>query len=77
MTALAAENLLPREGDDIELGEVEVLRKRGRGRVADRQALAVGRDEVGVRNADTEVVPFQVKTTSWSKLISARFGSSP
>ncbi len=51
MCALAAQNLLPGEGDDIELGEIEVLRESGRGRVADRQALAVGRDEIGVRNA--------------------------
>ncbi len=52
MRALAAQNLLPGEGDDIELGEIEVLRESGRGRVADRQALAVGRDEIGVRNAN-------------------------
>ena len=49
--ALAAQHLLPGEGDDIELVEIEVLREGGRGRVADGQALAVGRNEVGVRHA--------------------------
>ena len=44
--ALAAQHLLPGEGDDIELREVELLREGGRGRVADGQALAVGRDAV-------------------------------
>ena len=51
MTALAAQNLLPGEGDDIELGEIEVLRKSSRGRVADRQTLAVSRNEIGIGNA--------------------------
>ena len=47
----AAQHLLPGEGHDIELGQIERLRERGGGRVADRQALAVGRDPVGVRHA--------------------------
>ncbi len=51
MRALAAQHLLPGEGDDVELGEIEVLREGGRSGVADRQALAAGRDEVGVRHA--------------------------
>ena len=51
MTALAAQNLLPGEGGDIELGEVHVLRKSGRRGVADGEALAISRDEVGIRNA--------------------------
>ena len=37
MRALAAQHLLPGEGDDIELGEIEPLRERRRGGVADRQ----------------------------------------
>ena len=41
--------------------------KRGRGGVADRQALAVSRDEIGIGTRTPEVVPFQVKTTSRSK----------
>ncbi len=52
MRTLAAQNLLPGEGDDIELGEIEVLREGGRGRIADRQALAISRDKIGIRNAD-------------------------
>ena len=51
MRRLAAQRLLPGEGDDIELGEVELLREGSRRRVADRQALAVGSDPVGVRHA--------------------------
>ena len=52
MTALAAQNLLPGEGGDIELGEVHVLREGCRRGVADGQALAIGRNEIGIRNAD-------------------------
>ena len=52
MRALAAQNLLPGEGDDIELGEIEVLREGGRGRVADGQALAVGGDDIAIGDAD-------------------------
>jgi hypothetical protein len=51
VAALPAQHLLPGEGDDIELGEIEILRKRRRGGVADGQALAVGRDEIAVRHA--------------------------
>ena len=47
--ALAAQHLLPGEGDDVELGEVEVLGEDGRGGVADREALAVVRDPVARR----------------------------
>jgi hypothetical protein len=55
-----------------------MLLREGRGRgVADGQALAVRRNEVGIRNdATPEVVPFQVKTTSRSKSTSARSGGA-
>ena len=49
--ALAAQRLLPGEGDDIELGPVEPLREGGRGGVADGEACAVGGDPVAVRHA--------------------------
>ncbi|MNS82080.1 hypothetical protein D3C72_1158150 [compost metagenome] len=52
MAALAAQNLLPGEGDDVEFSKVHVLREGRRGRVADGQALTVGRDEVGIGNAN-------------------------
>mmetsp|Transcript_44875 Transcript_44875/g.107681 ORF Transcript_44875/g.107681 Transcript_44875/m.107681 type:complete len:427 (+) Transcript_44875:84-1364(+) len=42
--ALAAEALLPREGDDVELVPRHVLREDGRGGVGDGETLAVGRD---------------------------------
>jgi hypothetical protein len=51
MRALAAQHLLPGEGDDIELGQSQVHGEGGRGRVADRQALAVVGDPVAVRHA--------------------------
>ena len=41
--ALAAEALLPREGDDVEVGPRHVHREDGGRRVADREARAVGR----------------------------------
>ena len=47
----AAERLLPGERRDVELGPVEVLRESGGRRVAERQALAVGRDPIGVGDA--------------------------
>ena len=69
MRAFAAKNLLPGEGDDIELLEVEALCECGRSGVADRQAFTV----VGMKSAfgtrRPEVVPFQVKTTSRLKSI--------
>ena len=75
---LAAERLLPGEGDDIELGPVERLGERGRGRVADRQALR-GRPRSSRHSATRtpEVVPFQVKTTSLAGSTLARSGNSP
>ena len=47
---LAAQHLLPGEGDDIELVEGKRLRKGGARRVADRQARAIRRDPVAVRH---------------------------
>src|SRR5579872_1811577 len=47
---LAAEHLLPGVGDHIELGPIEGLGEGGAGGVADDDALAVSRDEVGVRH---------------------------
>ncbi|QTK82338.1 Hypothetical protein AT6N2_L1592 [Agrobacterium tumefaciens] len=52
MTALAAQNLLPREGDDVEFRKVHVLRKRRGCGVANGQALAVGGNEIGVGNTN-------------------------
>src|SRR5271166_3612538 len=49
--SLAAQNLLPGKGRDIELRPGDVLRKSGRSGVADRQALAIGGDPVGVGHA--------------------------
>ena len=49
MRALAAQHLLPGEGHHIELGEIQVLREGRRGRIADRQAFAVGRNPVAIR----------------------------
>ena len=51
MGRLAAEHLLPGEGHDIELWPVERLREGGRGRVADRQPLAIIRDPARVNDA--------------------------
>ena len=51
MCRFAAEHLLPGEGDDIELGPGHIHGEGGRGRVADRQTLAVGRDPITVRHA--------------------------
>ncbi|MEH2475460.1 hypothetical protein V1284_006904 [Nitrobacteraceae bacterium AZCC 2299] len=51
MTGLAAQRLLPGEGDDIELGPVERLRERRRGGVANRQAFTIGLDPVGIGHA--------------------------
>ena len=48
MRGLAAQRLLPGEGDDIELAPIERLREGGRGRVADRQSGPVGGDPIGV-----------------------------
>ena len=52
MRRLAAHDLLPGEGDDIELGPVQRHGEGGRGRVADREAATGGGDEVGRRHAD-------------------------
>jgi hypothetical protein len=53
MRGFAAEHLLPGEGDDIELIEIEPLGEGGRGGVADGQSLAVGRDEAGIHTEET------------------------
>src|SRR5690606_12125604 len=50
--SFTAEGLLPGEGDNVELGEVELLGKGSRGSVADGQAFAVRRNPVSVGNAD-------------------------
>ena len=52
MRGLAAEHFLPGVGDDVELVPVELLRESGGGRIANGQALAVGRNEVAVLHAD-------------------------
>jgi hypothetical protein len=49
--SLTAEDLLPGPRDDIEPVPGQVHSEGRRGGVADDQALAVGRDPVGVRNA--------------------------
>ena len=51
MRALAAQRLLPGEGGDIEFFEVEPLGEGGRSRVANGEALAIGRNETAVRHA--------------------------
>src|SRR5260370_1939941 len=52
MRGLAAQRLLPGERHHIELGPVERLRERRRGRVADGEAFAVGADPVGIAAPD-------------------------
>ena len=51
MAALAAQNLLPGEGGNVDLGPVDVVGEDSRGGVCEGQAFTVGRDPVGVRNA--------------------------
>ena len=51
MRAFAAERLLPVEGDDIELCEVEALREGGGGGVADGQAGAIIWNEIAIGHA--------------------------
>ena len=51
MRGLAAKRLLPGECGDIELSPIEFLGEGGGGRVADRQALAIGRDPIGIGDA--------------------------
>ena len=51
MRRLAAERLLPGEGDDIEFWPVEFLREGRRGGVGDGQPLAVGGNPVAIRHA--------------------------
>ena len=50
MRGLAAHDLLPREGDDIEFVPSERLRESRRGRVADRETGAVIGNEIAVWN---------------------------
>ena len=47
-----AQDFLPGEGRDVELWPVQILREGGRRRVADRQALAIGGNPVGVGHPD-------------------------
>ena len=64
---LAAQRLLPGEGDDIELGPVELLREGGarwRRRSSGPARSAAIKSPFGTRTP--EVVPFQVKTRSAS-----------
>ena len=67
MRRLAAQRLLPGEGDDIELGPNRGSARTPPSRVADRQPprSALIQSPFGTRTP--EVVPFQVKTTSLSK----------
>ena len=51
MRTLAAHHLLPRKGNDIELGPVEVLGKHRAGGVANRQPCAISRNPVGIGHA--------------------------
>jgi hypothetical protein len=64
MRSLATQRLLPGEGHHIELGEIEVLGKGGRGGVADGQALRSAGIQSAFGPRTPEVVPFQVNTTS-------------
>ena len=50
MRGLAAERLLPGESRGIELCPIEILGESGGRRVANRQALAIGRDPIGIGN---------------------------
>ena len=52
MTGFSTEHFLPGVGDDVELVPVELLGESGGSRVANRQALAVGRNEVAILDAD-------------------------
>src|SRR5690606_21248581 len=51
MRALAAQHLLPGEGDDIEFREIETLRESRRSGIAESEALAVSRNEISVWHA--------------------------
>ena len=65
MGRFAAHHLLPGEGDDVELGPVDVHGEHRRGGVADGEAFtrsAAMKSALGTRTP--EVVPFQVNTTS-------------
>ena len=53
MRGLAAEHLLPGEGDDVELVPRHVIGKHRRGRVADRETRAVVGDPAAIGNART------------------------
>ena len=52
MRGLAAQRLLPGERHHVELGPVEFLRERRRGRIADGEAFARRADPVGIGDAD-------------------------
>ena len=64
----ATEDLLPGPGDDVELRPVDVHREGRGGGVTEGEAPR-GRRESSRHSAPRtpEVVPFQVKITSWSK----------
>ena len=75
---LAAQHLLPGEGDDIELVERRAAARRRRevaSQIVSPSRSAGIQSPSGTRTPD--VVPFQVKTTSRSKSTFARSGSSP
>ena len=48
---LAAQHLLPGPGDDVELVPWQIHREDAGGRIANRQALAIGFDPIAVRDA--------------------------
>ena len=77
MRGLAAERLLPGKGDDIELRPIELLGEGGGGRVADRQALAVGRDPIGVGNAHARCRAVPGEDDVIVEIDRARSGISP
>ena len=66
----AAEHLLPGEGDDVELLPVKVLRKGGRGCVAECQPFTISGNPIGVRNANTEANP-----TKYTRMMTRRIRS--
>ena len=51
MAALAAQHLLPGEGGDVDLGPVDLIGEDRAGGVGEGQALAVGRNPVGIGHA--------------------------
>ena len=77
MGGLAAQRLLPGEGDDIELGQSSFCANAAEvaSQIASPLRSAAIQSALGTRTP--EVVPFQVKTTSFAGSMPARSGSSP